>query len=309
MRTPTGTRPDRRRPLRPPSVAGRGPHPAPPEPPVGTAGRGFALLCASVAAGLVANSVCGPLVLDLIDYPFAATIENQLIGLELVSVFLVVPLCLAAGVLALRGHPAAGPLAFGPAAYTAYMLVQYVLGPEYAAYVPAAVLQLVLFVLSLVLAVWAWSRSVGLGAEIPASRRRVYGLALLALAVFVLSRYASGLAGASTHTPIPAEFAASRTFYWSIFLLDLGVVVPGTVAAAVSVLRGGHLAAASLYAVVGWFALVPPSVASMGIVMLARDDPYASVPQVLVLSTVAVLFAAFAVVVFRPLFAREAATG
>lgn len=159
MRTPTGTRPDRRRPLRPPSVAGRGPHPAPPEPPVGTAGRGFALLCASVAAGLVANSVCGPLVLDLIDYPFAATIENQLIGLELVSVFLVVPLCLAAGVLALRGHPAAGPLAFGPAGYTAYMLVQYVLGPEYAAYVPAAVLQLVLFILSLVLAVWAWSRS------------------------------------------------------------------------------------------------------------------------------------------------------
>jgi hypothetical protein len=47
----------------------------------------------------------------------------------------------------------------------------------------------------------------------------------------------------------------------------------------------------------------------MGIVMLARDDPYASVPQVLVLSTVAVLFAAFAVVVFRPLFRREAVTG
>jgi len=86
-------------------------------------------------------------------------------------------------------------------------------------------------------------------------------------------------------------------------------VVPGTVAAAVSVLRGGRLAAASLYAVVGWFALVPPSVASMGIVMVARDDPYASVPQVLVLSTVAVLFAAFAVVVFRPLFGREAVTG
>lgn len=306
MRTPTGTRPDRRRALRPESVAGPGPHPAPPEPPVGL---GFAVLCMSVAAGLVANSVCGPLVLDLIDYPFAATIENQLIGLELVSVFLVAPHCLAAGVLALRGHPAAGPLAFGPAAYTAYMLVQYVVGPEYAAYVPAAVLQLVLFVLSLVLAVWAWSRSAALGAAIPANRRRAYGLALLALAGFVLSRYASGLVGASVHTPIPAEFAASRTFYWSIFLLDLGVVVPGTVAAAVSVLRGGRLAASSLYAVVGWFALVPPSVASMGIVMVARDDPYASVPQVLVLSTVAVLFAAFAVLVFRPLFRREAVTG
>ena len=192
MRTPTGTRPDRRRALRPSSAAGPGPHPAPPEPPVG---RGFAVLCMSVAAGLVANSVCGPLVLDLIDYPFAATIENQLIGLELVSVFLVAPHCLAAGVLALRGHPATGPLAFGPAAYTAYMLVQYVVGPEYAAYVPAAVLQLVLFVLSLVLAVWAWSRSAALGAAIPANRRRAYGLALLALAGFVLSRYASGLVG------------------------------------------------------------------------------------------------------------------
>ena len=52
MRMPTGTRPDRRRVLRSPSVGGPGPHPAPPEPAVG---RGFALLCASVAAGLVAN--------------------------------------------------------------------------------------------------------------------------------------------------------------------------------------------------------------------------------------------------------------
>lgn len=55
---------------------------------------------------------------------------------------------------------------------------------EYEAYVPAAVLQLVLFVLSVVLAARASSAR-------PSARRL----------------------GASAHTPIPAEFAASRTFY------------------------------------------------------------------------------------------------
>jgi hypothetical protein len=47
----------------------------------------------------------------------------------------------------------------------------------------------------------------------------------------------------------------------------------------------------------------------MGAVMLARDDPYAAPGQVVVLSAVAVAFAVFAVVVFRPLFARGSQGG
>ena len=39
-----------------------------------------------------------------------------------------------------------------------------------------------------------------------------------------------------------------------------------------------------MYGVVGWFALVPPSVTAMAAVMLVRDDPHASVPTLLLLT-------------------------
>lgn len=268
--------------------------------------RRFSVILVVLAVLVLLNSALGPLALDLIDYPISESVANQLVGLELVSVLLVVPVCLTAGVLAWHGHPGGPPLAFGPAAYVAYMFAQYVLGPEYDAYTGAVVLHLALFALGLGLAVWAWALSVGTVPPVPESRRRACALVLFLLAAFVLSRYAGGLLGAATQTPIPEEFAAERTFYWSIVLLDLGIVLPATVAAGVTVLRGSPLGAPALYAVVGWYALVPPSVAAMGAVMLARDDPYASGPQVVLLSVVAVLFAAFAVVVFRPLLAGRA---
>lgn len=264
---------------------------------------------AVLAGGLALNTVLGPLVLDAIDYPISETILNQMIGLELVSVFLVAPLCVAAAVLTGRGHRAGAPLAIGPAAYTAYMFVQYVLGPQYATYPPAVVLHLALFVLGLVLAVWAWVRTCDHDLRLPGRHQRGHAVALAALAAFVLSRYAGGLLGAMGDNPIPAEFQAEPTFYWSIFLLDLGIVVPGTVAAAVAVWRGARVAAVALFATVGWFALVPPSVASMAAVMVARDDPYAAGGQVVVLTTVAVVFAVYAVLVFRPLFVRAVASG
>ena len=57
-----------------------------------------------LAAALLANTVAGPLVLDLVDYPVSETVLNQLIGLELVTTFLVVPVAVLSGVLALRGQ-------------------------------------------------------------------------------------------------------------------------------------------------------------------------------------------------------------
>jgi hypothetical protein len=82
-------------------------------------------------------------------------------------------------------------------------------------------------------------------------------------------------------------------------------VVPATVVAGIALIRGGRWAHPALYAILGWFALVPPSVAAMGATMLANDDPYASAGQVVVLSVLSLLFAGFAVWVYRPLFSRQ----
>jgi len=262
--------------------------------------RAFGLLLLVLAAVLLVNSAIGPLGTGLVDYPITETLRNQLIGLEVVTVALVVPWCVLAGIRALRDDPGSALLAFGPAAYTLYMFVQYVLGPEYAEYRAITLFHVGVVTLSGGLTLWAWalSRTESLPVRSPRTER-VYGAVLLGLALFVVSRYAAAVAGSFDSTEIPAEFAAARTFYWSIYLLDLGVVVPGVVVGAVALLRGRQLGRRALYAVTGWFALVPPSVAAMAATMLVNDDPNASGSSVVALTIASVVFGMFAVVVHR----------
>ena len=257
---------------------------------------------------MVANSLLGPLGIDAVGYPVSESVRNQTIGLEAVSLFLVAPLCVLAGILVLRGHIAGPLVAFGPAAYTTYMFLQYVVGPEYRYYPGVLPLHLAAFVLGTGIAVTAWA---GMDREhLPPMTRgseRRYGVLLLALAAFILSRYLPGVFAALRGDPLAAEFRDDVSMYWSIFLLDLGVVVPATIAAAVALLRTAVWARKSLYAVLGWFALVPPSVAAMAVVMVVKDDPQASAEQTILLTAAATLFAAVAVRLYRPLFDHRSA--
>ena len=205
--------------------------------------RAFAGTLFALAAVLLANTVLGPLGWGMIAYPLSGSLHNQVIGLELVTVGLVVPMAVLAGVLALRGHRAAALLGFGPASYAGYMFLQYVLGPEYSTYTTVAFFQTAIFTLSCGTAVWAWV----LGSRQPlphltARRRRVSSAILILLAAFVLTRYLGAMAGSITGGALPGEFLDARTFYWSIFLLDLGVVVPATIAACYGLIRGAHAA-------------------------------------------------------------------
>ena len=263
----------------------------------------FGVLLLLLAATLLMNSAIGPLGANMVRYPISDSLANQLIGLEVVTVALVVPWCVLAGVRALQGSPDGAVLAFGPAAYTCYMFVQYVLGPEYGEYRAVLLLHLALVTLSCGLTLWSWALLTRV--ELPARSRRVervYGGVLLGLALFVIMRYAAAITGSFTGTEIPQEFGAARTFYWTIYLLDLGVVVPGTVVAAVALLRGRDLGRRALFAVVGWFALVPPSVTAMAVIMFVNEDPHASMPTVVLLSIASLVFGVFAVVVYRPIF-------
>ncbi len=260
-----------------------------------------------LGAGLVANAAVGPLGAGLVDFDLDESLTNQLLGLEVVTLVLVVPALVVAGVLCRRGRPAGPVLLVGPAGYAAYMLVQYLLGPGYLRYEPVILLQLGLLVASVVLVARAWALALDgplPGLDPAAARRRA--VVLLGLAGFVVLRYLPGLLAAVTSGPLPEEFTRSPGFYWSIWVLDLGLVVPATVAAAVGVRRGDRSGELATYAVFGWFALVPPSVAAMALVMLARGDPNASAGTASLLSVAAVVFAGLAVWVLRPLLARRA---
>ena len=268
--------------------------------------RLYGVLLLLLAGVLLANSILGPLGLDVVSYPITDSMGNQLIGLELVTSFLVMPWAASVGLIALRGDSAAPFLGFAPAAYTAYMFVQYVLGPEYSRYSITVLAQLGIFVLAAGLMLWSWSLTrQGILPQLPASHARRSAVLLFALAAFVLLRYAGAVAGSFTGTQIEGEFAEERTFFWSIFLLDLGIVVPCTVAAGVALMRGAAVGQRGLYALVGWFALVPPSVTAMAVVMWAREDPHASVPTVLMLSAATLVFGALAWHTLRPLLSTQ----
>jgi hypothetical protein len=264
--------------------------------------RGLVDLTVVLAALLAINTVVGPLGVGAIDYGLDRTLDNQLLGLELVTVGLVMPALLLGAVLTARGRPA-GPLVIvGPAGYAAYMFVQYVLGPEYADYSLTVLFHVLLTTLSGGLVLWAWTVSARTAIP-PVSRRtaRLHAVLLAGYAGFVLLRYAGSVTGAVEGAPIGEEFEAARTFFWSIYLLDLGVVVPTTLVAAVLSWRGTAAGRRAVLAVVGWFALVPPSVAAMALVMLARDDPHASVLTVVLLTVASLVFVGVAVRLFRPL--------
>ncbi|MBW3633309.1 MAG: hypothetical protein KY456_09800 [Chloroflexi bacterium] len=211
---------------------------------------------------------------------------------------LIAPLAIAAGLLAVRGHPAAAILALGPAAYAAYMLVQYVVGPQYPTYQPSIALHLALFVLSAVLLLGAWA---SVHARQPEASRG-WAIVALGLAAFVVSRWVPAFAGMLTNDPIPAA-APDVTMFWSIFLLDLGLVVPAAAATGMGLLARAPWARKALYGVVGWFALVPPSVAAMSIVNLLRSDPNAAPGDTVVFVVVTAVCWAIAVWLYRPLFA------
>jgi hypothetical protein len=260
---------------------------------------GYGLI--AMGAGLAANSLLGPLLADVIEYPLSETLLHQTMGLEAVSLVLVAPWAIVAGVLALRGHHAAPILALGPAAYVAYMFVQYIVGPEYLVYPGVLGLHMTLFVVSGALVLLAWS--VADAKTLPRFGTRTdrrYAWVLFALGAFVASRYVPGLIEGAGGEPIPPDALEQPTMFWSIFWMDLAIVVPITIATGVALLRGTSWAHKALYAIIGWFALVPPSVAAMSIVMLVNDDPNASVADTLVLSMVTLVFAAIAV----PLYAR-----
>jgi hypothetical protein len=259
-----------------------------------------------LAAGLALNTALGPLGLDVIGYGLSESLHNQLVGLDGASLLLVVPVTAAAGVLAWRGRAAGPVLALGAATYTSYMFVQYLIGPGYERYPGALTLHLGLFVLGGVITVAAWSDL--RPTELPAMterQRRARARVLVGLAAFVVLRYLPPILGSFSSEPLTDEFRDEPAFFWTILLMDLGIVVPCALAASVVVRRGGAVAGKALYATVGWFALVPPSVAAMALTIVVNDDPNASAASMVLFVAAAIVFAAFATRVFRPLLGSQ----
>jgi hypothetical protein len=273
----------------------------------------LALALISIAVGLAAVALLGPFAAGVVDYHVSESLRNQTIGLDAVSLLVVAPLAVIAALLVLRRHVAGAALALGIGAYTTYMFVQYILGPEYER-LPGNnellfPLYLVLFSLGWIVALAAWNTVDT--TRLPRLGRRdllVGKLVLPVLAFLAFFRYVPALADWMSGSPEDPGYLAGPTFSWAIAMLDLGVFLPATVAACVGLVRGTPWAHKALYTVVGWFALVGPAVAAMAITMYVNDDPNASGANVAFMTALGLVFALVALFLFRPILRARAET-
>lgn len=179
------------------------------------------------------------------------------------------------------------------------MFVQYIAGPEYAVCPAVLFPHLAMFVLAGALLVVAWSN-----AQVPPiSSPRRWATVLGLFALFVLSRYVDACVGTFTGAAVPESYSGDLGMFWTVVLLDLGVVVPVAIATVAALLRGAAWADRALYGVLGWFALVPPAVATMALVKLVVGDPHGTVPLLIVLGSAAAVSLTVGIVRHRALFA------
>jgi hypothetical protein len=266
-------------------------------------GLGMIMLGAVIAA----SALLGPFVLDVIHYRTSDTTLNQVIGGDAAALLIIAPVCVLVGMLALRGHPAAPALALAPAVYAAYTYTQLIVGQEYLRlpgnnerFFP---LLYGGFLLGGAIAVTAW-RSID-PARLPATSRRLNRLTagvLFAVVLFLVAQHLPTFVDALRDSPTRTEYLSSPSVFWLVKLMDLGIVAPAALATGLGLWRGAAWARTPMYAIVGAYALLGASVTGMGITMSVNDDPDASIALTVGFALFALVFAALAVVLYRPLF-------
>lgn len=269
----------------------------------------LALGLAAVVVGLVAVALLGPLGTGAVSYRVSRTLRDQVIGLDAVSLFVVAPLGLVAAALVVRRRALGAALALGIGAYTSYMFLQYILGPDYT-HRPGNnelifPLCLALFAAGWLVALLAWQTLEGHAGPITRRERAIGRIWLPLLALVAFGRYVPALSGWMQAHPSDAGYLAGPTFAWTIALLDLGVFLPATVLTCVGLRRRAPWARPLLDLVAGWFGLVGAAVAAMALTMHLDHDPSASFGNTALMIALGVAFLALAVAVLRPVSATR----
>lgn len=271
----------------------------------------LAALVAALALAVAVTSLLSPLVLNLMRYRTSPTTLNQLLGSDAAALFVVAPLAVLAGLLAVRGHPAGALLSSGVAVFCLYTYAQVVVGQEYLR-LPGNVerffpLLLTVFLLAEATLVLAWR---ALPRRLPAPSRctrRTTGVVLLLLAAFlVLGQHLRPMLVAWSDPASLTEYASSPTPFWLVKLMDLGIVAPVAATTGVGLLRGAPWAGRLAYPLLTAYTLLGASVTAMGIVMTVHADPDASLATTGGFAAFTAALGWLTAALYRPLFTRPA---
>ena len=239
----------------------------------------------ALGLGMATAAVLGPLAFKIITFRTSERIEAQFTGGEVVSLGVVAPLSIAAGVLWRRDHPLAPALALAPALYAVYTYTSVIAGQEYGRYDGNVERFFPLYaglVAGGVAVAAAWSRLCTRGTTVPPAplRRTVSGILLAGSALIALA-WTRQIGLVLADRP-PVEYVEGPTLFWTIKLLDFGFLIPASVAAGIGLLRGAPGAIRAAYGLCGLYTCLAASVAGMAVVMEQNGDPSAQ-PSVLAL--------------------------
>jgi hypothetical protein len=231
----------------------------------------------ALGAGIAIGAVLGPLALGIIRFRTSENAENQFIGGEVVSLGLVAPALVVAGVLWLRQRRLAPALAFGPALYAVYTYVTAIVGQEYARY-PGNVetffpLYALLVAGGAAMAAIAGAELAGSDAPMPPDRlRRIAAGLFLAIGAFFALAWAAQIRLVYIGQP-PVEYQEGPTLFWIIKLLDLGFLIPALIATGSGLIRRHPIAVKAAYGLAPFGTCMASAVAGMAIAMEIRGDP------------------------------------
>lgn len=262
-----------------------------------------------LAIGIAVNSIIGPFVSGIVTYPYSDSVRNMTIGLDAVSLIFVAPITVLVAGYVYRGQQVGYIAAISPSAYAMYTFFQLIIGPQYIEYSPVVILHLALFILSGFTFVNAWQRiQVKDLPDFNPRRKKIYAIVLFLLAIFTSLNYIASIPQIFKGGTIPATYVEDPTVYWSIFLLDLGFVLPITIAVSVGLLKNRGFAQKAIYGMVGWYTLVIASVAGMFVAMFLNGDSNVSAEIVLALLSVVLLVVMFSGWVWQPLIVHRKRT-
>lgn len=257
----------------------------------------------ALGLGMAASSLLGPLLLGVIRFRITPSMENQLLGGDVISLVVVAPVAVVAGLLWLRAHPLAPPLALAPALYAVYTYLTNILVPDYIRY-PGNnerffPLFIALIVLGWLVAASAWT---ALEAAPPmgisgALRWTLTGLLLVMSSIIGLTwwqQIAVVMGGR-----LSPEYLEHPTAFWLIRTLDTAFIIPAALVTAIGLLRHRAVALRAAFGLAGLFACLGGSVAAMAGVMQLRQDPAASPVLLVIFLGLATLFAAVTVLLLR----------
>ena len=256
-----------------------------------------------LAGGLVATALLGPLGLGVLVWRVSPSGLMQLYGAHIAELVLVVPAMLGAGWLWQRRHHLAPVLAFGAAAYALYVSVQFVLFPDYTLYAGNNErffpLFLPIVILAWVVAVRAWAALDSGTSSPPRWLARTFTIVVLATNGLIGLTWTAQVLGIAAGGTLPPGYAEAPAGFWLIRLVDLGAIVPLSVATAIGVWREHPLATKAATGVASFLTLEVGAVLAMGLVQLWLRDPTASTGLVAALGPVFVALASTMVLLLR----------